>query len=121
MSGDAHHQHIVVVAGHQVATGNVFRLAHRGLKGAQHRRRLALQRDANVDRHALAQQPVVDLGAVAANGSRGLQRLNAPRGRRGRKTHSLAHLVVGGAAMALQVAQNRRIQFVESCCQPPAP
>jgi len=61
-----------------------------------------------------AQQPVVDLGVVAADGSRCLQRLDAPRGRRGREAHSLAYLIIGRTAMALQVAQNRSIQFVKT-------
>ena len=89
-------------------------LPHRRLKRAQHRRRLPLQRHADVHRHALAQQPVVDQRAVAANGSRRLQRQNAPRRRRSRQPHRLAHLVVRRPAVALQVAQNRRVQLVQS-------
>ena len=89
-------------------------MADGGFERGQHRRRLALQRDADEDGHALAEQPVVDQGAVAADGARLFERLNAPRGRRGRETDCLAYLVVGGAAVALQVAQNGRVQLVEA-------
>ena len=57
---------------------------------------------------------VVHHRAVAADGTGGLQRLDAPRGRGSLQPHGFSHLVIGGPAVALQVAQNGRVQFVEA-------
>ena len=80
-------------------------------KRAQHRSRLPLQRHANVHRHVLAKQPVVDQRAIAANRSRLLQRQNPPRSRRSRQSHRLAHFIVRRPPVPYQVPQNRIVQF----------
>ena len=96
-----------------MATDDLAALADGRLEGAEDCRGLAFQSDADVDGHALAQEAVVDQGTVAANGPRGFQGLNAARRRRGRQSYRFAHLVVGGAAVALQVAQDGGVQLVE--------
>ncbi len=61
------HQHVVVLPRHQVAAHNLPAPPHRRLKRAQHRRRLPLQRYADVHRHPFTQQPVVHQRAIAAD------------------------------------------------------
>jgi hypothetical protein len=52
-----------------VAAGYAFAFADGQLERAKNSRRLPLQRYTDVNRHALAEQPVVDLSAVAADSS----------------------------------------------------
>ena len=79
----------------------------------QDRGRLALQCDPDVDRHALAEQAVIHQRAVTTNGSGAFKRQNAPRGGRSREPHCLADFVVRRSAVALQIAQNSRVEVVE--------
>ena len=113
-AGDADDQHLIVLAGHQVTRGDALGFAHRGLKGGENRGALALERDADEDGHVLAEQPVVDLGAVSADGAGGLEGLDATRCGRGRQTGGLANFVVGGPAVAFQVVENGLVELIES-------
>ena len=118
-AGDAGDEHVVVLAGHEMAADNAFRFTDGSLEGGQHRRRLALQSNTDEDSHALAEERVVDQRAVAANGSRGLKSLDAARGSGGRKADRFADLVVGSAAVALQMAQNGLVQFIQAAASRP--
>ncbi len=112
-SRNARHQHVVVLAGHQMATHNIVAVPHGRLKGAQHRGRLPLQRNADVHRHLLAEHPVVDQRAIAADRPRLLERQDAPRSRRCGKADRLTHLIICCPALPCQVAQDGVVQFVE--------
>ena len=113
-AGDADDEHVIVLAGHEVAGGDGLGFAYRGLEGGQDRGGLALERDADEDGHMLTEQPVVDLGAISANGAGGLEGLDATRCGRGRQAGRLADFVVGGPAMAFQVVENSLVELIES-------
>ena len=111
-AGYADDEHVVVLAGHQVAACYLIGPAHGRLEGRKHGRRLAFQRDADEDGHALAQQAVVDLGAITADDAGVFQRLDAPGSGRSRKPHRVANLVVRSAAMAIKVAHDGLVELV---------
>ena len=72
-AGNARHQHVIVLAGHQVAGHYIAAVPHRCFKLAQYIGRLALQRHANVHGFRLAQQTIVHNSPIAANGARSLK------------------------------------------------
>jgi len=96
-----------------VATDNLSAMADGGFKGGEDGGGLALKGDADVDGQALAEEAVVNEGAVAADGSGGLEGLDAAGGGGGGEADGFADFVVGGAAMVLKVAEDGGVEFVE--------
>jgi hypothetical protein len=113
-AGDADDEHVIVLAGHEVTGGDTLGFAHGRLKGGEDWSRLALERDADEDGHVLAEQPIVDLGAVSADGAGGFKGLDATRCGRSRQTGGLANFVVGGPSVAFQVVENGLVQLIQS-------
>jgi len=113
-TGDADDEHVIVLAGHEVATEDAFGFADRCLKCGEDGGRLAFKRDANEDGHALAEQAVVNLRVITADGAGGFKGLDAARGGRGGQASGFADFVVGGAAVALEMVQDGFVQLVES-------
>jgi len=112
--GDAGYQHVVVLARHEVATDHLFAMTDGGLKGGEDGGGLALEGDADVDGHALAEEAVVNEGTVTADGSSGFKGLDAAGGGGGGEADGFADFVVGGAAMVLKVAEDGGVEFVEA-------
>ena len=79
-AGDADDEHVVILAGHEVTTDDAPGFANCGFECGEDWSRLAFESDANEDGHAPAEEAVVDLGAVSADGSDGFKSLDASGG-----------------------------------------
>ena len=110
--GDRDADQVVGKAEHPPALDDLLELGEGRLEALDGRAVLEREIDVHDDLEAAPDALGVDVGVVAADRARGLERADAAQARGGRQAHALGELDVAEAPVGLQLAQNRAIERI---------